>query len=323
MFDPEEFTARARAHWTKERVTKVTAGRDYPIDPAEGALLLRALGLLNADASMSADAVKKFGQINHLVTMLEPSILELTKQIARPSILDAGCGSSYLTFLLAWCFARRWSHPADIFGIDSNPRLIEKCRERARLAGLEGLRFEAIALEAVNWSDLAARHLPAPPESARETSRRPHAVFALHACDTATDQAIALGIKERADLIAVAPCCQAELARAWARLAAEHRTGAFAPLWHSPQLRRESAATVTDMMRVLLLRGAGYEVTAQEFVPSSHTPKNTLIRAVRRGSYWLDALKEYRALRAATGDESIVLESLLPAEHRARLDGLA
>lgn len=323
MFDPEEFTARARAHWTEDRVKKVTGGRDYPIDPVGGAVLLRALGLLNSDASMSADAVKKFGQINHLVTLLEPSIAKITRQIARPAILDAGCGSSYLTFLLAWCFDRRWSRPADVLGLDSNPKLIEKCRERARVAGLESIRFEAIALEAVDWNDLAARHLAPPEEGAREKQRRPHAVFALHACDTATDQAIALGIKERADLIAVAPCCQAELARSWARLAAEHRSGALAPLWHSPQLRRESAATVTDMMRVLLLRGAGYEVTAQEFVPSSHTPKNTLIRAVRRGSFWLDALKEYRALRAATGDEPIALESLLPAEHRARLDGLA
>ena len=91
-----------------------------------------------------------------------------------------------------------------------------------------------------------------------------HGVFALHACDTATCDALALGIALRAELIAVAPCCQAELARAWSALDARGDAGAFRPIWGAPHLRRETAAHITDAMRTLLLRSAGYEVLAIE-----------------------------------------------------------
>ncbi len=324
--EPSTFLERCQAHWTKERVAKVTAGRAYPITPVDGALLLRALGLLNADASMSADAVRKYGQINHLVALLDPALRELCKQIPRPRIVDAGCGSSYLSFLLSWCFEHRYRHPVEIFGVDANAKLIEKCRARAEVAELSSIRFEAAPLESLDWPALCRKHappaVPAAVEESSEVERVPrvNAVFALHACDTATDRAIALGLAWKSDLIAVAPCCHADLARRWSALAAEHAKGAFSPIWSSPHLRRETAESVTDAMRTLLLRGAGYEVTALEFVPSEHTPKNTLIRALRRGNYLIEALREYRALRDATGGAAIALEEMLPEEHRARLE---
>jgi hypothetical protein len=152
-------------------------------------------------------------------------------------------------------------------------------------------------------------------------------LVALHACDTATDEALALGIGWGAELIAAAPCCQAELARAWAARAAAAGAAArdaggahpFAPIWGAPHLRREAGATLTDALRALLLRGCGYETTPMEFVASAHTPKNTLLRAVRAGPPDAAAMRAYVALRDALGGDDIRLAHLLPAGPAALL----
>jgi hypothetical protein len=138
-------------------------------------------------------------------------------------------------------------------------------------------------------------------------------IVGLHACDTATDDALALAFSEKADAVAVAPCCQAELANRWRKLSAEQFKSAFSVLIQSPELRRDSCSTFTDAMRVLLMRGQGYEVTTTEFVPSAHTPKNRLILAQRRGNYFEPALVEYVQLRNALG-AGIGLEVRLAGE---------
>ena len=138
-------------------------------------------------------------------------------------------------------------------------------------------------------------------------------VVALHACDAATCAALALGVGVGAELLAVAPCCQAELARGWAALAEAGARGPFEAIWRAPHLRRETGADVTDAMRVALLEGAGYQVQAMEFVPAEHTRKNTLIRAVLGPGSARDPSGEarYQALKQATGGVGIALEGLL------------
>ncbi len=311
-----DFAARAAAYWTKERTQKLVAGKKLPLMPGEAGTLLRALGLVNRDASMSADAVRKYMQINHMVALLEPAMLDLTKAFPTVRVLDAGCGSSYLTYLLAWCFIHRWKHPAQILGVDRNDKVIQKCRERMGMVGLDAvLRFESGPIAELDFAATWAHAFG----GEADASLRPHALVALHACDTATDDALALALRLRADFVAAAPCCQAELARKWSELAAEHKHGPFAPVWNAAHLRRDLGASMTDTMRTLLLRGCGYEVTPMEFVPSTHTPKNTLLRATRRGNYLRTALVEYVALRSATGGAGIALEACLPEEQRARL----
>jgi SAM-dependent methyltransferase len=204
-------------------------------------------------------------------------------------IVDAGCGRSYLTLLLAW-HARALGHRVEVLGVDRNADVIAEARRRTELAGLaDVVRYEAVALESLALAEA------------------PHALFALHACDTATCDALALGVRAGAELIAVAPCCQAELARAWAALAAAGAAGAFAPVWGAPHLRRELAAHATDAMRVQLLRAAGYAVTAMEFIAPEHTAKNTLLRAQRRGAPDPAARAAYEALVAATGGAGLAL----------------
>ena len=303
----EEITARTRAHWTPQRRATELGGKDRLLPVVEAAPLLRVLRLLNRDGSMSRDAVRKTMQINHMVSLLEPVMKDLIREHSTVRVLDVACGSSYLTLALAWCFEHRWHHPASILGVDRNPGVVHKSRDRAADAGLAGtLRFEAAGLEDLDvpsvWSGAFGEAVAA---------GRVHGLVALHACDTATDEAIALGVRLEADFIGAVPCCHGELARAWERLDREGAAGALAPVWASNHLRREAAATITDALRMLLLRGRGYRTTAMEFVSSSHTPKNTLLRARRGGADREQALAEYLDLRASAGDASIRLEGLL------------
>jgi hypothetical protein len=286
-----EFTARAREHWTPERTRELTGDKQLEIVPAEAPLLLRALGLLHRDATMPPPEVRKFLQINHVVRVMRDAIAELRAKHDVVQLVDAGCGRSYLTLLLAWCAKHRWNFRLEVLGVDRNAVLIEECKRRTEIADLDDV----------------VHYLAAPLESV-QLPERVHGVFALHACDTATCDAIALGLRLGAELIAVAPCCQAELARGWSQLAGDHP---FSPIHRMPHLRRETAAHVTDAMRVLLLRAAGYEVTPMEFIAAEHTKKNTLIRALRRGTPDPSARAEYDALVAATGGIGIALARVL------------
>jgi len=283
-----ELEARANAYWTAERTAHLLDGKQPVITPREGAVLLRALGLMRDDASIPPAQVRKYFQINHMVALLGPALRELRAHGAI-RLLDAGCGRSYLTLLLAWCARHVWHQPLEVIGIDRDPQVIAEARRRTQLAELDDVvRFEVGDVATMRPSGV-------------------NGVVALHACDTATCDALALGIELEAEMLAVAPCCQAELARGWASLAERGIAGAFAPVWGAPQLRRETAADITDAMRVALLRAAGYEVTAMEFVPAEHTRKNTLIRAIRRGERNPDARAAYESLRDATGGVDIQL----------------
>jgi hypothetical protein len=300
----EAFGETARRHWTPERTREVTGGKRLAILPGEAPLLLRALGLLHRDATMPPPQVRKFLQINHMVGLLASALDELTERHSAVHLLDAGCGRSYLTLLVAWC-ARQQGRRLAVLGVDRDPDVIDECRRRTELAQLDdAVRFAAKPLDeldvAATWREAFGHELGGPL----------HGVFALHACDTATCDAIALGIRARVELIAVAPCCQAELARAWTQLAPSTNGSAFSPIHRAPHLRRELAAHVTDAMRVLLLRAAGYATTPMEFIGVEHTKKNTLIRAVRADPE-PHARAEYDALVAATGGRGLALAERL------------
>lgn len=307
----DAFEARAAEYWTPERTEAVTGGKNVAILPGEAPLLWRAMGLLHRDASMPPAQVRKYFQINHLLAVLGPALAELRERHPLVRVLDAGCGRSYFTFLLAWSF-RKHGHPVQVLGVERRAALVEECERRAALTELDDVvRFEAASIDALDVDAAFARAFGA------EAPVDVHVVASLHACDTASDDALALGLSRRADLLAVAPCCQAELAAKWAARA--DGDGAFGPLFRSPHLRRETAATVTDLMRTLLVRGAGYDVSALEFVPSEHTPKNTLLRAMRRAPNDASAWAEYAELRRAMGGCGIALEERMPAGPRAEL----
>jgi hypothetical protein len=304
-----EIRSRAASFWSKARRRHLLGDKHLLLDPVRDAPMLRIMGLVQRDGSMSAPALRKLMQTNQLVALLQPLFFDLAARHPVVRILDAGAGRSYLTLLVGWCFRHLWQHPVQVLGVDRQEVLVAKSRRRAAMALVDDtVRFVTGAIDGLDlenaWRVAFGETAEAPPV---------HAVLSLHACDTATDDALALGVRSGASLIAVVPCCQAELAARWAELAEHDVPSPLKPVFQSPHLRREAGATLTDALRVLLLRSTGYRVTAMECVPSAHTPKNTLIRAVR-GSAPAEAAvarTEYVALRAACGDVDLALERAL------------
>jgi len=291
-----EIRIKAESYWTKERIDKVTSSKNLLITPKNAPELLRSMGLLNNDASMSADCVRKYRQINHMLALISKDLEALAKQFPTVRFVDLGCGNSYITFLVAWFFKEKLRHPFEGVGADTNAKVIEQSQKRATELGFSNqLRFVQSSAGDLVW----------------DAASRPHFAMALHACDTATDQALAFAVRLKSDFIAVAPCCQAELAQEWkTRSSAEH---AFSPIFRSHHFRREIAADMTDVMRMLLMRARGYEVTATEFVGSEHTPKNRMLVCTRRGAYLDSAKAEFEQLKDSLAGSSISLERLLEA----------
>jgi SAM-dependent methyltransferase len=312
-----EIDARARAHWTPERTHGLLGDKNLILPPADFGPLLRCLDLLKADASMSPESVRKYMQVSHVLTLLEPQMRDLAERNPLIRVVDLACGNSYLTFTLATSLRQRIRHPAHILGVDRNARLVEACRERAWRLDLDAmLRFESSNIDRLDLDQAWQRAFDEPAQS-------PHLLVALHACDTATDDALALGISMNVPALAVVPCCQGELAKMWSQGLPEKTAvdapDAFQPIRQWPHLRREIAATMTDALRTLILRGCGYDASPIEFVPSSHTPKNTMIRANRRSEGSPELFREYVALRDAIGGARIRLEVILPEPHRTHL----
>lgn len=299
-----DFASKARGFWTPAQTAKVTGGKRYPLMPAEAPELLRVMGLLNSDASMSADSVRKFQQANHMLNLLLTQLDDLCERHKTVYVLDACCGSSFIALVVGWYLIEKKKHPCRIIGIDRNEAVIAKSTERAEKLGWSAsVRFMAGDVDKDAWKKALATLFE------DEEYSRPHLLCALHACDTATDYALALGVAAEADYMAVAPCCQAELAKQWSQLPQDNHP--LQAIFQSPNLRRDMAASFTDALRLLLVRAKGYEVTATEFVPSAHTPKNRLLMCTRRGKFHRESEKQYAAMKAALADTAITLEKLL------------
>ncbi len=302
-----EFLTKAQKYWTSEKVQKVTGGKKLLITPSTAPELLRVMSLLGNDSSMSADNVRKFRQVNHMLALISQDLEDLSKKHPIVRIVDIGCGNSYLSLLITWFFKEKLQHPIECIGIDANAKLIEASQQRAKqLAYQDLLQFIQGDINDFSWSQLYEKAFS---RSAEKAAKRPNVIIGLHACDTASDKALAFGVHSKADFLAVAPCCQAELARAWKSLVDQDLP--FAPIFRSHHFRREVAAEMTDVMRMLLMRAHGYEVTATEFVGSEHAMKNRLLSCTRRGASLPEARRQFAELKASLGQSSICLETLL------------
>jgi SAM-dependent methyltransferase len=252
---------KKRKHDPK-RIDKVMGGKDRPLRPDNSARLLRALGIMKADGSIPAKKAKKYKQVNHLVKLARPTLEHLSNN-APLRIVDLACGNAYLSFVLAEVL-RLEAREFSLLGVDRREELIARCRARAAELEWPQLRFEAGDIEELAGEELANADL----------------LLALHACDTASDAAILAGLRAGVRAMWIVPCCHAQLA---AQLADATSPGLPYPaLQGEGLLRRAHAESLTDALRVEVLRACGYEVSLVEFVGSEHTPKNLLIRAHRR-----------------------------------------
>lgn len=229
------------------------------IRPGQSIELLKELHILTRDGKLNQDTRRKLKQVYHLYQFIEP-LLD-----GAETLVDHGAGKSYLGFILYdLCIKERAS--GEIIGIESRPELVEKSRELAARLGFERMRFLACTVE----DSLTSAELPAGVD----------VVTALHACNTATDDAIRFALTRNARHIVLVPCCQAEVAATMRAKKNESlaRTP-LAELWRHPIHTRELGSHLTNVLRCLLLESHGYDVTVTELVGWEHSMKNELIIA--------------------------------------------
>jgi SAM-dependent methyltransferase len=248
---------------------------------------LQALGITGRDGAIRNDRQDKFRQINKMVEIFAPLIQGLKAEI--PRIIDMGAGKGYLDFAL-YDYLSGKGVKAEIIGVELRPQLVADGNENARMSGFSGLRFEAGSILGYDASGADA-------------------VIALHACDTATDDAIFQGIKAGADLIAVAPCCHKQVRRQMEAGSPDQNLDFL--LRHGTFMEKQ-AEMVTDGLRALILEANGYRTKVFEFVSDAHTPKNNLIVAQKGGGGSRQAaLDRIGAVKAMFGIEKHYLEGLL------------
>lgn len=253
----------------------------------DGKPYLRALGVTDAGGNVIKSAQDKYRQIDKYIEILGGLVKSLPEGRIK-KIADMGAGKGYLTFALH-DYLREQGRNVETVGVEYRKDLVDLCNNIAGTSGLDGLRFEQGSIGEFNaeGTDL---------------------LIALHACDTATDDAIAKGIENGAALIVVAPCCHKQIRR---EIEKAKRKNDLAFLTRYGTLLERQAEMATDAMRALLLEQAGYAVSLFEFVSDSHTPKNVMITARKTGKPRAGALDEFRAAKAYFGISHHHLEDAL------------
>jgi hypothetical protein len=229
--------------------------------------LLQELHILTRDARLNQDSRRKLKQVNHLLQFIEPLLQQALEARGDVTLVDHGAGKSYLGFLL---YDRFFAQRAvgTVWGVEARAELVARSADLARRLGFARMRFVAATVRDA---------MAALPETV-------DVVTALHACDTATDDAIDFALQRQAQAIVVVPCCQAEVAAALRRhKALQLARTPLAELWRHPLHTREFGSQVTNVMRCLRLEAMGYDVTVTELVGWEHSLKNELILARRTG----------------------------------------
>ena len=234
--------------------------KDVPLPEGRADRLLEVMGIATADGRVRPTMRAKFTQINEFLKQLRHVLDDAgLRSLGRPvEILDCGCGSSYLTLAAHHYLNDVLGIPARVLGVDVNEEVIRKSVERSDRLGADGLAFACRRIGTVDT--------------------RADVVLALHACDTATDDAIAQAVRSEARLLLSVPCCHHDLNKS---LRPEGPTGVVRPLLRHGILLQRTADLVTDAFRALALRIVGYRTDVVEFVATEHTARNLMIRAVR------------------------------------------
>jgi len=262
------------------------------IRPGQSIELLKELHILTRDGKLNQDSRRKLKQVYHLYQFIEKLLLELDSTAAGITLADHGAGKSYLGFILYDLFFKQRAQ-GQIYGIETRPELVQKSRDLAQRLGFDRMSFLNLTVA----ESARSEQLPA----------RIDMVTALHACDTATDDAIAFGLQKQARFMVLVPCCQAEVAR----VLSQHKALSLSrtplsELWRHPLHTREMGSQITNVLRCLYLEACGYQVTVTELVGWEHSMKNELIIARHTGQKKRAAAERLRALLAEFGLQDLL-----------------
>ncbi|KQM71409.1 SAM-dependent methyltransferase [Xylophilus sp. Leaf220] len=259
--------------------------------PGQSIELLQELHILTRDGRLNQDSRRKLKQVYHLFQFIETLLKELPEGGAGATLADHGAGKSYLGFIVYDLFFKALGS-GHIYGIETRAELVQKSQALAARLGFDRMSFLPLSVAESTTSDA----LPA----------RIDMVTALHACDTATDDAIDFGLAKNARCMVLVPCCQAEAAACLRqnKALALARTP-LAELWRHPLHTRELGSQITNVLRCLYLEASGYQVTVTELVGWEHSMKNELIVARWTGQKKRSAAKRLHAILEQFGLQAL------------------
>ena len=240
------------------------------IKPHQSIALLQALHILTRDGKLNQDTRRKLKQVYHLYHFIEPLLTELMEENDDITLVDHGAGKSYLGFILYDLFMKQ-HQSGRVVGIETREELVQKSKALAEQLHFDRMDFHHLSVEQSMTSPLLPEQV--------------EIVTALHACNTATDDAIRFGLKKQAKFMVLVPCCQAEVAE----VLRKHKNESFSKtplseIWRHPIHTREFGSQITNVLRCLQLEAHGYQVTVTELVGWEHSMKNELIIARYKNS---------------------------------------
>ena len=257
--------------------------KEYILKEGENIPALVDLGVFTADFKIVRAKYDKYKQINRFIELIDHAFKDYRKDSI--TILDFGCGKSYLTFILYYYFAVKRKMDATIIGYDIKEDVVKRCGEIARKYGYEGLEFVR--------ADVTRDVL---------TDRNIDMIVTLHACDVATDFALHYAITKKADFIFSVPCCQHEVN------SSIRKGGDLDILLKHGIIKERVSALLTDAIRANVLEDMGYTVDMIEFIDFDHSPKNIMIRARRNGKPGTKGRQQAQELADSYGFKQTLLE---------------
>jgi hypothetical protein len=240
----------------------------HEIRPTQSLELLKELHILTRDGKLNQDTRRKLKQVYHLVQFIEPLLQEVLSRKDNLTLVDHGAGKSYLGFILNDLFCKLQDKPSNIIGIELREELVKRSQELASKLEFKNMQFLHLSAEESLNSNLIPNEVDV--------------VTALHACNTATDDAIRFALSRKAKHIVLVPCCQAEVAAALRKYKSSSLKNELSEIWRHPIHTREFGSHITNVLRCLQLESHGYDVTVTELVGWEHSMKNELIIATQK-----------------------------------------
>ncbi len=271
---------------------KAKPEKTHDIRPGQSVELLKELHILTRDGQLNQDSRRKLKQVYHLYNFIEPLLAEAQQAHPDVHLVDHGAGKSYLGFILYDLFFKERGGPDScVWGIETRDELVARSRELAGRLGFAGMKFLNLSVA----DSIVSPELP----------ERVDVVTALHACNTATDDAIRFALAKKAKYIVLVPCCQAEVAATLRKHKATALADALGEVWRHPIHTREFGSHLTNVLRCLRLQAHGYDVTVTELTGWEHSLKNELIVAVDKGLPTRKPAERLAALLATFGLEEL------------------
>ncbi len=246
--------------------TGTISGRDYLIKPGKADKLLKAINIMADNGKIKNDMIRKYNQIDHFVELIEPMLKDLMKGRNELRVVDCACGKSYLSFVLNYYLKEVMKINCKFTGIDISDGVIKSSRKIAETLGYRNMDFITGDIRTLLYQDEGG------------TVIQPDLVISLHACDVATDFALAYGIRNKARGIVAVPCCHSELLN-------QYSYEPFNEIIKHGVFKARLADILTDGLRCMILEAFGYDVSAVEYVSPLDTPKNLLIRSLLTGKF--------------------------------------